>query len=112
MITSMPQQDVAVLDVTGDINAFDMVRIKNRLDELIKKDHTRVVLRFRNAKQIDFIGLGILVERLRRMRALDGDLKLVGLSRCILKMFEKTRVDKLIDTYDDTVDAIRSFDNT
>ncbi|MEA3329007.1 MAG: STAS domain-containing protein [Candidatus Omnitrophota bacterium] len=107
-----PQQDVDVLDVAGDINALDMVRVKNRLDRLIRKNHTRIILHFKNIKHIDFIGLGILIERLRQMRALDGDLKLVGLNGYVLKLFKKTGVNKLIDIYDDTVDALRSFDNT
>lgn len=109
-VVSMPQQNIDVLDVAGNINAFDMIRIKNRLDKLIKKDHTKIILHFKNVKQIDFIGLGILIERLRRIRALDGDLKLVGLNPYILKLFRKTGVNKLIDTYDDTIDALRSFE--
>ena len=111
-VTFSPERDIDILDVAGDINALDMVRVKNRLDGLIRKNHTKIILHFKNARHIDFIGLGILVERLRRMRALDGDLKIVGLNEYILKLFKKTGVNKLIDTYSDTVDALRSFNNT
>ena len=87
-VISEPKEKVDILNIKGDINIFDMVWIK---------------------EHIDFIGLGMLVERLRRMRALNGDLKLVGLNPYVLKLLKMTGVSKLIETYDNTNDAIRSF---
>ena len=109
-IASEPKErSVDVLDVAGNLDASDMVRMKGQLDDLISKEHTQIVLYFKDAKQADFIGLGMLVERLRRMRSLNGDLKLVGLNAYILKLLRMTGVNKLIETYDNTTDAINSF---
>ena len=108
-VISEPEEKVDILDIKGDIDIFDMVWIKDQLDKLIEKDHKKIILYFRNTEHIDFIGLGMLVERLRRMRALNGDLKLVGLNPYVLKLLKMTGVSKLIETYDNTNDAIRSF---
>ncbi len=104
-----PEEKVDVLDVKGNVNVFDMIGINNQLDKLIEKDHKKVILYFKGTKHIDFIGLGMLVERLRKLRALNGDLKLVGLNPYVLKLLKMTGVSKLIQTYSNTSDAIRSF---
>ncbi len=102
------QASVEILQV-GDLDARDMVRVKNRISKLIKKDHTRVILVLHEARHVDFTGLGILVERVRKVRALNGDLKLVGLSPYVLKLLKCTQVGRLIETYGSTREALRSF---
>lgn len=101
---------VDILEVGGDIGALNMVRVKNRMAKLIKKERTKVILDLRRARHIDFAGLGILVERLRRVRALNGDLKLVGLNPYILRLLKGTGAGNLIETYASTDEALRSFE--
>lgn len=102
------QASVEILQVR-DLDAHDMVRVKNRISRLIDKDRTRLILDLRGARHIDFLGLGILVERLRKVRALNGDLKLVGLNPYVLKVLKATQLGRLIKTYGNTREALRSF---
>lgn len=104
------QGSVDILEVAGDIDALDMVRVKNRITKLIDKDRTKVILSLKRAKHIDFVGLGILVERLRKVRALNGDLKLVGLNPYVLRVLKSIGAGRLIETYDNTREALRSFE--
>ncbi len=106
--TVRSQASVEILQVRG-LNAQDMVRVKNRISRLIDKNRTRLILDLRGARHIDLFGLGILVERLGKVRALNGDLKLVGLNPYILKVLKATQVGKLIKTYGNTREALRSF---
>jgi anti-sigma B factor antagonist len=100
---------VKVLDVGGDLNAIDMVRIKNRLNRLLDQDYTHVVLDLRKARHADFTGICILVERARRLRGLNGDVKLAGLTPAVMRVFRQTGAIRLFQAYDGIQAAIQSF---
>ena len=44
LLPRKPIQDISVLDVAGDIDFREMIRIKDMIGGLIEKDRTKVVL--------------------------------------------------------------------
>lgn len=102
--------DVEVLRCKGDLNAVSMVSIKNKVSRLMKKNKNRVLLDLKKTDHVDLAGLGILVERIRNIRAIDGDIKLCNVKPEVKETFRLVGVSKLIEAFNSEEEAIRSFD--
>ena len=77
--TSAKMGGVDVLRFEGDLNAAAMVKMKQRLTRLLNKNHKKLLLNLSSARRVDLAGLGILVDRLMKVRALNGDIKLCNI---------------------------------
>ncbi|HZD41932.1 MAG TPA: STAS domain-containing protein [Terriglobales bacterium] len=111
MLPRRPIQDISVIDVSGDIDFREMIRIKNMIGGLIEKDRTKVVLNLRAVDHINYLSIGVLVERLKLLRNLNGDLKLSGMSPFLRDIFRVVGMDGFFEEYSSLEDAIESFDD-
>ena len=111
MLPRKPIQDISVIDVTGDIDFREMIWIKNLIGGLIEKDQTKVVLNLKAVDHINYLSIGVLVERLRLLRNLNGDLKLSGMSPFLRDIFRVVGMDRFFEEYTSLEDAIESFDD-
>lgn len=104
-------QDISVIDVTGDIDFREMIRIKDVIGSLIDKERTKVILNLKAVDHINYLSIGLLVERLRLLRNLNGDLKLAGMSPYVRDIFKVVGMDQFFEEYTSLEDAIESFDD-
>lgn len=104
-------QDIAVIDVTGDIDFREMLRIRDVIGSLIEKDRTKVVLNLRSVDHINYLSIGVLLERLKILKNLNGDLKLAGMSPYLRSIFRAVGMDQFFEEYNSLEDAIESFDD-
>jgi anti-sigma B factor antagonist len=104
-------QDISVIDVSGDIDFREMIRIKNVIGGLIEKDRLKVVLNLRAVDHINYLSIGVLLERLKLLRNLNGDLKLAGMSPFLRDIFKVVGMDRFFEDYTSLEDAIESFDD-
>jgi anti-sigma B factor antagonist len=103
-------QDISVIDINGDIDFREMIRIKDVIGSLIEKERTKVVLNLKAVDHINYLSIGVLVERLRILRNLNGDLKLAGMSPYLRDIFKVVGMDQFFEEYTSLEDAIQSFD--
>lgn len=103
-------QDISVIDVSGDIDFREMIKIKDVIGALIDKDQTKVVLNLKAVDHINYLSIGVLVERLRLLRNLNGDLKLAGMSPFVRDIFKVVGMDQFFEQYTSLDEAIESFD--
>ena len=106
---SRAKMGVDVLRFQGDLNALAMVKMKNRLARLLKKNHKKLLLDLKEARRVDLAGLGILVDRLRLVRAQKGDIKLCNLRPEVERTFRMIGVGSLMESFHSEEEAIRSF---
>jgi len=110
----LPQKnihEISVIDVSGDIDFREMIRIKNVIGGLIEKDRLKVVLNLRAVDHINYLSIGVLLERLKLLRNLNGDLKLAGMSPFLRDIFKVVGMDRFFEDYTSLEDAIESFDD-
>ncbi len=62
MLVRKPIQDISVLDVTGDIDFREMIRIKDAIGSLIEKERIKVVLNLKSVDHINYLSIGVLNE--------------------------------------------------
>ncbi len=101
--------EVAVLKCNGDLSANSMIIFKKKVKKLMEKNQTKVILDLSKANHVDLAGLGILVERIRQIRAMDGDIKLCNVNKNVSEAFKLVGVSKLIESFATEEEALRSF---
>ena len=100
---------VDVLRFQGDLSATEMVRIKGRLTRLGNRNHKRVLLDLKCARRVELAALGILIDRLMKVRAEKGDIKLCNLRPEVEQALRMVGVNTLIEFFRSEEEAIQSF---
>src|SRR4030095_9340842 len=111
LLARKPIQDISVIDLTGDIYFREMIRIKDAIGSLIEKERIKVVLNLKSVDHINYLSIGVLLERLKLLRNLNGDLKLAGMSPFLRDIFKVVGMDRFFEDYTSLEDAIESFDD-
>jgi anti-sigma B factor antagonist len=100
---------VSVLKVSGDLDTSTSKFLKQILTDMIEEEHYNIVVDMQKVIQINYMGVGTLLERLRQVRRLSGDLKLARLNRITRKALSMVGASKVFETYDTEESAIASF---
>lgn len=100
---------VDVLRFNGDLDALSMIKMKGRMNRLLNRNHKRLLLDLKDTKHVELAGVGILVDRLRKVREQKGDIKLCNLRPEVEKTFQMIGVKGLIESYSTEEEAILSF---
>ncbi len=103
------REHVSVLKISGNLDTSTSKLLKKALTELIREEHYNIVVDMKKVVQINYMGVGTLLERLRQLRRLSGDLKLAGLNRVTRKALSMVGASKVFETYDTEDDAVASF---
>jgi anti-anti-sigma factor len=100
---------VEVLRFQGDLDAAQMIKLKRRFTRLLNRNHKKLLLDLSCARRVELAGLGILVDRLMKIRALNGDIKLFNLRPEVEATFRMIGVNDLMQSFRSEEEAIRSF---
>lgn len=102
-------ENVSVLKVSGDLDTSTSKLLKQVLTELIEDQQYNIVVDMQKVVQINYMGVGTLLERLRQVRKLSGDLKLARLNRITRKALSMVGASKVFETFETEAGAIESF---
>jgi len=100
---------VDVVRCPGDLNASQMVHMKSRFNRLLNQNRRFFLLDLGRASHADLAGLGILVDRIRKVRSLKGDIRLFNLRPEVSDILRLIGLNQIIGTYSNEVEARRSF---
>jgi len=102
--------DVAIISVTlKRATLSDAEEFKDILVGDIQKGIKKIVVDISDCEFIDSTFLGALVVSLKKLTALDGDLKLVGFQPAVHSMFELTRMYRVFESFKSKEEAVQSF---
>ena len=100
---------VNVVRCPGDLNATRMVEMKLRFSRLINQNQKFFLLDLGRAGHADLAGLGILVDRIRKVRLVKGDIRLFNLRPEVSEILRMIGLNRIIETYPTEEEARRSF---
>jgi len=83
--------------------------LKFNVNEKITAGYKKVIIDLSAVEFIDSTFLGVIVNTLKKVAKMGGDLKLVGFKPAIRSMFELTRLFRVFESFGDLQDAIKSF---
>ena len=105
--TSLRQeQDIPVLDVTGEIDIYTTPQFKEAVSAAIDQNKPAIVINMANVTYMDSSGFGTLLSATKRLRPLDGALYLSGCNEAIQRMLQITRLNTIFGVYSTEAEAI------
>ncbi len=103
-------------DVIVEIVDLDRATLKEanefkaKLIENIDKGFNKIVVDLSQCEFVDSTFLGVLVNGLKKVVKIDGDLRLVGFKPAVQSMFELTRMFRVFQSFESVSEAVSSFD--
>lgn len=102
-MSSTAQGGRVVVHVGGEIDVYTAPELRRELDEHIHRGCRDLVVDLAKVTFLDSTGLGVLVGRLKLVRAQGGGMRILGATERVLKVFTITGLDRVFDIVD-TVD--------
>lgn len=106
------EQTNDVVVITVNLKRATMVEAEEFKEVLvndIQRGIKKIVVDLSQCEFIDSTFLGSLVVTLKKLTALDGDLRLVGFQPAVHSMFELTRMYRVFESFKSKDDAVKSF---
>ena len=89
------ENGVVIVDVDGQLIVGNRQELKQRVLDEVERGERRFLIDFGQTGYIDSSGLGVLVSLSKRIRELDGELRLTNLNDDLKTLFELTKLDTL-----------------
>lgn len=105
-ITSEVRGEATVVHVAGEIDVYTAPVLRERLDGYISAGRHDLLVDLGGVTFMASTGLGVLVGRLKLVRAANGTLRLVCSSERILSVFSITGLDKVFQIFPSVDDAL------
>lgn len=105
-------QGCPVLSVKGEIDIYTAPMFKQAVVGLVSDGNTDVVIDLSGVTFMDSSGFGTLLGATRRLRPAGGGLHLAGANTTIQRMLRLTRLDTIMQLYEDTDAAVRAVRGT
>jgi anti-sigma B factor antagonist len=101
-----PTGDCAVLQITGDLDAYTAPALRQRMLYLGADGVVHIIADMRQVDFLDSTGLGVLIGGLKRFREHGGSLAPVATKTSILKIFQITGLTSVLPPRSSVADAI------
>lgn len=92
--------NATVVAVGGEIDVYTAPKLRDKITELVAAGSYDLVIDLEAVEFLDSTGLGVLVGGLKKVRAHDGQLRLVCTQDRLLKIFRITGLAKVFDIHD------------
>ena len=109
-ITERKSGDVTILDVEGKILLGEGdVQLKRKIDELIERKETKLLLNLANVPYMDSGGLGEIVRSYTTVKRAGGELKLLNATKRISDLLTITKLITVFEIFESEADGVKSF---
>jgi anti-sigma B factor antagonist len=110
IITERKSGDVTILDVEGKILLGEGdVQLKQKIDALIDRQETKLLLNLANVPYMDSGGLGEIVRSYTTVKRAGGDLKLLNATKRINDLLTITKLITVFEIFEDEAAGVKSF---
>jgi anti-sigma B factor antagonist len=100
--------DVIVIRLPENLVANNIKTLKQVIDPFIKPN-ARIVLDMGRLRIVDSSGIGAILSYLKRVKSLNGALKLCTIDHQIMDFFKVMRLDHQFTIYESRQDAVMEF---
>jgi len=98
MDIQVEQQDgITILRLHEDVLVENFQELKELLEQLISQNQDKIVIDMHQIQYFCSQGLGTITSSLKIIRERGGDIKILSPGKRILKLFELTRLNKILD---------------
>lgn len=102
--------DIAVIDFSGKITLGEGSSVlRKTVRDLLDRGHRKILLNLADVDYIDSSGIGELVSAYTAVRTVNGEMKLLQLTRRVHDILQITRLYTVFDVQSDEDLAVQSF---
>jgi anti-sigma B factor antagonist len=87
--------DETTLEIEGTLDAVTAPELRGVVDQLVSEARKSVTLDLSNLRLIDSSGVGVIVSLFKRIRAIGGQVRIVGLRDQPRAIFRLLRLDRV-----------------
>ena len=98
-----------MLGIDGQLIVGNRHELKQKILDALESGDRRFLIDFSDTGYIDSSGLGVLVSLSKKIREVNGELRLAGLNEDLLTLFELTKLDALFAISESPDDALAAF---
>ena len=103
------QDEVMVRQLPERLNSNKGQTFFSEVQSLLNATQPRFVFDFAQVRELDAVGIHLLLQCLEEVMKLNGDVKLAAIPPGPAGMLERAGVDSLFEIFDSTADAVQSF---
>lgn len=101
--------NVEVIYLEGRLDAYSSNQVDETINSLIEDGKIKIVVNFEETEYISSSGLRVMLASLKRLKKIDGNIKLACLKPYVLEVFEIAGFTQLFDIYESEDEAVDSF---
>jgi anti-sigma B factor antagonist len=103
------QNNVTIFALKGNLDALTAAALKKEIEALLAARRIHVVFDLASLELIDSSGVGAIVSLFKRVRTLQGDVKIARLRGQPAEIFKLLRLDRAFELYDSVEAAVGKF---
>ena len=88
-----------IIDVTGEVDLYNVSELKKALFDTIDKRHKSIVIDMKKVNYMDSSGIGALVAGVKKMKANGGKFALMNIHDDVLNILKLATLDKFFAIY-------------
>lgn len=100
---------ISLLRIQGELNFENTVWLRGELHDLLKQNRINIILDMAEVDIISSYTVGVFVAFARDLRDRNGDLKFLKLQTRVMQTFQATRINQILDVFDEEEDAVKAF---
>ncbi len=100
---------VMVVDISGRSSVVDGSIVQQTARRLMNEGNRQFVFNLSNLIHFDSFGMGQLISTYMTVREQGGDVKLVNPSPDLRRLLRNTRLDTVLEIFDNEADAVRAL---
>jgi len=83
----------------GEIEINNTGELRKTLNKLIDEGESKILVDFKNISYIDSSGLGVLIDAVKRLNEVNGELGILSISKDVLEVFTSTKIAQYFKFY-------------
>ena len=91
--------EIKELKVVGELDALVAPKLKERITKLVEGDSTKFIIDFEEVTHINSLAMGILRGKLKVVKEMGGDIKLIKFNEHIKTIFVMIGLDEIFELY-------------
>ena len=108
-IRETDREGIAILAMKGRLTAGESTSLRDKVNELLAKGKTNIILDLGQIEYIDSTGLGAMVICYTTVKKAGGALKLLSLNKRNIELLLLTKLHTIFEVFSDEQDAVNSF---
>lgn len=103
------EDNIALLDVEGDIDLYTASDLKDSIFEQIDIGKTNIIINLDQVTYIDSSGIGTLITSLSKIKKINGNMCIINVYDSVRKVFELTKLTTFFKIYANEDEALRAL---